>query len=136
LAVLAHPFNFFVGHLKGFQRAVRLADTIPFDGVETLCQGDALSFWANHQARRFAATRSLAVLGSSDAHDCEFIGMACSEFEGTCAKDLYKALRFHATTPRLLRPWTPGTVWRHLKGSRAVLRRFKHLSQKNQEVFA
>jgi hypothetical protein len=136
LAVLAHPYNWFVGHFKGFPRAIHLADTIPFDGIETLCQGDALSFWANHRARCFAASRDFATLGSSDAHDSEFIGMACSEFEGTSAKDFRKALLFRATVPRLLRPWTPSTIWRHVKDSRVILRRFRKLSQNNQEVFA
>lgn len=136
LAVLAHPFNWFVGHVSGFPRAVEILSEIPFDGVETLCQGDALSFWANHRARRLEALHSLAALGSSDAHDSEFIGMASSEFEGVSALDLRKAIEERRTIPRLLRSWTAGTVWRHAMGSRDVLRKFRKLQRNQQEVCA
>jgi hypothetical protein len=135
LAVLAHPYNLFVGHVKGFPRAIQLLDVIPFDGVETLCLGDALSFWSNAKSHHLESAKKFAALGSSDAHDSEFVGMACSGFPGADAEDLRKAIQDRKTVPRLMRPWTAGAVWRQLKGSRTVLRRFKNLPREHQEIF-
>jgi len=135
LAVLAHPYNLFVGHVKGFPRAIELIRTIPFDVVETLSQGDALSFWSNHRSHHLVGSVKMAALGSSDAHDCEFVGMACSEFSGTSAEDFRDAIRTRTTVPRLMRPWTPGAVWRQVKSSRTVFRRFKNLPHIHQEAF-
>jgi len=127
LAVLAHPFNLYVGNAEGFPRAVDLMDDIPFDGFEAVNHGDALSFVANRKARRLADVYSLAALGSSDAHDSEFIGMACSEFDGSTAEDFRHALESRTLIPRQVRNWNTRSVLRHLRGSGKVLNRFRKL---------
>jgi hypothetical protein len=60
---------------------VELFGAIPFDGVETLSQADALSFWVT-ASPSLGPSPPVAELGNSDAHDKEFVGMAVTEFEG------------------------------------------------------
>jgi len=133
LAVLPHPFHLYVGRVKGHPRAAKLFDAIPFDGVETLSQADVLSFWGNRQAQALARLHPVAELGNSDAHDKEFVGMAVTEFEGRGAEDLKEALRTLSTKARILRGWTPRALWRHARGSRAILRRFNALNPDSKE---
>ena len=130
LAVLAHPFNLYVGNARGFPRAVDLLEEIPFDGIETVNHGDILSFMANRKAEKLARSLYLATLGDSDAHDAEFIGMACSEFIGKTAADFRRALESRSLVPRRLRSWGAGDVLRQLKGGARVLNRYRKIQNR------
>jgi len=124
IAILPHPFHLYVGREYRFPKAVELLDEIPFDGIETVNHGDALSFATNWRAERLLSTYPLAAIGSSDAHDSHFVGMACTEFNGRSAEDLRKAIQDRTTTALTLRNWKPRDILRQVKGSGTVLNKY------------
>ena len=130
LAVLAHPFHLYTGKASKNPSAVEIIDQIPFDGIETINHGDALSFWSNKKALKMMDRCRLAPIGCSDAHNSRFIGMGYTEFEGHTAEDLRAAILTRRTQPRY-RSWKVSDILVHLKDAAPVLTRY---SKKMAEV--
>lgn len=124
IAVLAHPFHIYTGRDSAHPKAVELLSEIPFDGVETINHGDALSFWSNRKALKVMHERRLAAIGCSDAHNCRFIGMGYTEFEGGTPEDLRAAILARRTQARYNRNWKMGDILTHLKDAAPVLNRY------------
>jgi predicted metal-dependent phosphoesterase TrpH len=127
LAILAHPFHLYTGKNSGHPNAVEIIDDIPFDGIETVNHGDALSSWSNKKANRILKKYKLAPIGCSDAHNSRFIGMAYTEFEGNHAEDLRAAILSGRTKPHYNRSWKINDILVHLKDSSSVLNRYRKL---------
>jgi predicted metal-dependent phosphoesterase TrpH len=123
LAILAHPFHLYTGRNSDHVRAVNLLHEIPFDGIETMNHGDALSFWSNKRARKMLDQYRLAPIGCSDAHNSRFIGMGYTEFEGETAEDLRAAILARRTKPQN-RSWKVGDILVHLRDAAPVLSRY------------
>jgi predicted metal-dependent phosphoesterase TrpH len=123
LAILAHPFHLYTGKNSDHPRAVDILSEIPFDGIETMNHGDALSFWSNKRARKMLEQYQLAPIGCSDAHNSRFIGMGYTEFEGYTAEDLRACILSRRTQPKN-RSWKMGDILVHLKDAAPVLSRY------------
>jgi predicted metal-dependent phosphoesterase TrpH len=124
LAVLAHPFHMYTGKQSDHHRAVELLSDIPFDGIETINHGDALSFWSNKKAQKIMSHHRLAAIGCSDAHNSRFIGMGYTEFEGDTMEDLRAAILTRRTQARYNRSWKVGDILVHLRDAAPVLSRY------------
>jgi len=124
LAVLAHPFHLYTGKNSEHPKAVELIDQIPFDGIETINHGDALSFWSNKKALRIMEEHKLAAIGCSDAHNTRFLGMGYTEFDGSTEEDLRSAILSRRTKALYNRSWKMGDILVHLKNSAPVLSRY------------
>jgi len=104
LAIVAHPFAPRWWHKHGLCRGEReVYDRIAFDGVE-VANSTPLLFLANFWARSYhhANAHRLAATGGSDAHMLSVIGTSRTEFPGTRAADLRRAIE--ARTCRGLGP--------------------------------
>jgi predicted metal-dependent phosphoesterase TrpH len=73
-------------------------------GIEAY-NGTAIDRISNHAARIFAATLNIAQTGNSDAHIIDTIGFGATEFPGSTAADLLKALRERTTRVRKMNEW-------------------------------
>ncbi len=125
IAILAHPFHIYTGRSKAEPRAIELMDDIPFDGVETINHGDALSFWSNRKALKALSNRPrVAHIGCSDAHNARFIGMGYTEFVGITAEDLKDSILKKQTVACYNRTWGMKDILIFLKNSAPVLRRY------------
>ncbi len=124
LAVLAHPFHLYTGKNSEHPKAVELIDQIPFDGIETINHGDALSFWSNKKALKIMEEHKLAAIGCSDAHNTRFLGMGYTEFDGSTEEDLRSAILSRRTKALYNRSWKMGDILVHLKNSAPVLSRY------------
>lgn len=131
IAILAHPFHIYTGREYRHPKAVDILDDIPFDGVETMNHGDALSFWSNRKAQRILQDRRLAPIGCSDAHNARFIGMAYTEFDGTSPEDLRAAILSRRTRPRKDRAWKVRDILVHLRDAAPVLSRYSKKMAEN-----
>ena len=74
-------------------------------GIETY-NGTAIDRVSNHYARIFANGLKIAHTGNSDAHIIDTIGFGATEFPGTTAADLLKALHERTTRVRKLNEWS------------------------------
>ena len=124
IAILAHPFHIYTGKDYDYPKAVEIIDEIDFDGIETINHGDALSFWSNKKAMKILERRRLAPIGCSDAHNCRFIGMGYTEFEGRTTEDLRAAILARRTKPHYDRSWRINDILVHLRDSAPVLNRY------------
>lgn len=124
LAILAHPFHMYTGKQSDHIRAVEMLSSIPFDGIETINHGDALSFWSNKKAQKIMSHHRLAAIGCSDAHNSRFIGMGYTEFEGESPEDLRTAILTRRTLARYNRSWKMGDILVHLRDAAPVLNRY------------
>ncbi len=124
LAVLAHPFHLYTGKDSKHPPAIELIHDIPFDGVETVNHGDALSFWSNRKALKALEKMDFAHIGSSDAHNSRFIGMGYTEFQGSSPEDLRQAILQRRTKACYQRRWNFRDIWVHLRDASSVLSRY------------
>lgn len=124
IAVLAHPFHMYTGKHSDHPRAVELLKDIPFDGMETINHGDALSFWSNKKTLKVMGQHRLAAIGCSDAHNSRFIGMGYTEFDGSTAEDLKAAILTRRTQARYNRSWKLNDILVHLRDAAPVLSRY------------
>lgn len=74
-------------------------------GIETY-NGTAIDRVSNHATRLFAQGLNTAHTGNSDAHIIDTIGFGATEFPGTSAADLLKALHDRATRVRKMNEWS------------------------------
>lgn len=74
-------------------------------GIEAY-NGTAIDRVSNHYARIFANTLSIAQTGNSDAHIIDTIGFGRTDFPGTSAADLLKALRERTTRVKKTNEWS------------------------------
>jgi predicted metal-dependent phosphoesterase TrpH len=125
VAILAHPFHLYTGKNSGHPNAVEIIDQIPFDGIETINHGDALSAWSNKKTHKIIKKQRLASIGCSDAHNSRFIGMGYTEFDGTTTEDLKAAILSRRTQPHYNRSWKINDILVHLKDSSSVLNRYR-----------
>jgi hypothetical protein len=98
LCFAAHPFDratpsLGASGLRGRCQGFR-AGQWPLDGLEAL---NASLAWprrgANRLARELAGALGLPMIGGSDSHSLATVGRAYTQFPGTSASDLYRALR-------------------------------------------
>jgi hypothetical protein len=124
IAILAHPFHIYTGKDSKHPKAVEIIQEIPFDGIETINHGDALSFWSNKKAAKIMEQYKLAAIGCSDAHNSRFLGMGYTEFDGNSPEDLRAAILSRRCQGHYHRPWNMGDILVHLKNSAPVLTRY------------
>ena len=124
LAVLAHPFHLYTGKNSEHPKAVEIIGQIPFDGIETINHGDALSFWSNKKALKILEQHKLAPIGCSDAHNSRFVGMGYTEFDGYTTEDLRAAILTQRTRAVYNRSWKMTDILVHLRDSAPVLSRY------------
>ncbi|MCB0101544.1 MAG: PHP domain-containing protein [Anaerolineales bacterium] len=74
-------------------------------GIETY-NGTAIDRISNHATALFANGLKIAHVGNSDAHIIDTIGFGATEFPGTTAADLLKALHEHTTRVHKLNEWS------------------------------
>ena len=74
-------------------------------GIETY-NGTAIDRVSNHYTRIFAKGLNIAHTGNSDAHIIDTIGFGATEFPGTSATDLLKALHERTTRVRKMNEWS------------------------------
>ncbi len=134
IAILAHPYHIYTGRSGAEPRAVELIDEIPFDGIETVNHGDALSFWSNRKALKSLAHRPIAQIGCSDAHNARFIGMGYTEFAGNSPEDLKRAILKRETRACYHRAWRVKDILIHLKDTAPVLRRYSKIMGEAAQV--
>lgn len=127
VAILAHPFHLYTGKYPGHERAVDILSEIPFDGIETINHGDALSLWSNRKASQMIARSRLSTIGCSDAHNSRFIGIGYTEFTGNSLADLRQAILDQKVTACYARGWKLNDILIHLKDSAPVLRRYSKI---------
>lgn len=96
LAVAAHPYTSWM-KFAGLMGVGDLIQSLPFDAVETR-NANFTEVFANRRAERRAG--SLASLGCSDGHFLDAIGRCFTEFPGTGAGDLRKAIEEKTTHAR------------------------------------
>jgi len=125
LAILAHPFHMYTGRASSHPKAVEIIEEIPFDGIETINHGDALSFWSNKKTKKIIDRHRLAAIGCSDAHNSRFIGMGYTEFDGNTAEDLRAAILTRRTRAQYNRSWKIKDILLHLKDAAPVLSRYR-----------
>jgi len=129
VAILAHPFHLYTGKYPGHDRAVDILAEIPFDGIETVNHGDALSFWSNKKAARVLEGKTISTIGCSDAHSSRFIGMGYTEFAGQTQEDLRRAILSQKTNARYSRSWKINDILAHLRNAAPVLARYSKVLQ-------
>ena len=78
-------------------------------GIETY-NGTAIDRVSNHYTRIFAQGLKIAHTGNSDAHIIDTIGFGATEFPGTTAADLLKALRERTTKVKKLNEWNSAKI--------------------------
>jgi predicted metal-dependent phosphoesterase TrpH len=128
VAILPHPFHPYTGKSANFPRAVELIEDIPFDGLETLSQGEFYGAPFNAKAARLCQKKGLAAVGSSDAHDVRFVGMAHTEFAGWTGEDLRRSLLERHTKAVCARNWGVKDMLHHLKAAAPILSRYSKLA--------
>ncbi len=74
-------------------------------GIETY-NGTAIDRVSNHATTLFASGLKIAHVGNSDAHMVDTIGFGATEFPGTSAADLMKALLEHTTRVQKMNEWS------------------------------
>ncbi len=84
-------------------RNPKVADTLI--GIEVY-NGTSIDRMSNHYAKVLASHVNLTHTGSSDAHIIDTIGFGTTEFEGSTAKDLLKALKKDATKVHSHKEWS------------------------------
>jgi len=124
LAILAHPFHIYTGKDSDHPKAVDFIDQVPFDGIETINHGDALSFWSNKRALKIIEQHKLASIGCSDAHNARFMGMGYTEFEGSTPEDLRASILARRSRACYDRSWKFKDILVHLKDAAPVLTRY------------
>jgi len=75
-------------------------------GIETY-NATTLDRMSNHYAHILAERLNIAKLGNSDAHVAEAIGLGATEFDGSTAKDLLKAIHKKKTSIHKKKEWNP-----------------------------
>jgi predicted metal-dependent phosphoesterase TrpH len=126
LVIAPHPFSL---HCPCLREKIEVLD---IDGIETL-NGGHIDDYANAQAQERGKTGRFACLGSSDAHYLKTIGCAYTEFEGTTAEELRKAIVSKTTSaggkPMPLDKaiaWSIGII---IESDRLILRSFVGLDK-------
>jgi predicted metal-dependent phosphoesterase TrpH len=127
LAILAHPFHPYTGRSSECPRAVDLLDDIDLDGMESLNHGEFYGSPFNSRAAKLCREKRLAEVGSSDAHDPHFVGMAYTDFPGGTAEELRASLLARTCRARASRSWGAKEVFRHLRGAVPVLAKYSKL---------
>lgn len=112
LCIAAHPMANGSSSLSG--ESIRRALQFP-DVAQTLVGIEAINAGLFHQSSNVLASalaRSLPVaqVANSDSHILETIGFGMTEFEGTSAADLRRALEAHQTRAIVCRRATPSLV--------------------------
>ena len=102
-------------------------DDISFDGLETLNHGEFYGSPFNAKAARLAQEKNLAAIGSSDAHDIHFIGMAYTEFPGYSGEHLRRSIQEKSCVAQAQRGWSVKEVLHHLKVAGPILSRYSKL---------
>ena len=74
-------------------------------GIETY-NGTAIDRISNHASRIFAQGLNIAQTGNSDSHIIDTIGFGATEFPGTTAADLLKALHERTTRVKKMNEWS------------------------------
>lgn len=74
-------------------------------GIETY-NGTAIDRVSNHATTLFASGLKIAHVGNSDAHMVDTIGFGATEFPGTTAADLMKAMQEHTTRVQKMNEWS------------------------------
>ncbi len=110
VAIAAHPMAGGMGmkSLKPYSILRALKHPLAAEvlvGIETY-NGTAIDRMSNHYTRIFANTLNIAHTGNSDAHVIDTIGFGATEFLGTSAADLLKALRERTTRVRKMNEWS------------------------------
>jgi predicted metal-dependent phosphoesterase TrpH len=110
VCVAAHPMSggFGMKSLSAYAiikalRNPQVAETLI--GIEAY-NGTAIDRISNHPARILASRLHVAQTGSSDAHIIDTIGFGATEFQGSSAKDLLRALKDRTTKVRKLKEWS------------------------------
>ena len=78
-------------------------------GIETY-NGTAIDRVSNHYTRIFAQGLKIAHTGNSDAHIIDTIGFGATEFPGTTAAELLKALHECTTKVKKLNEWNSAKI--------------------------
>jgi predicted metal-dependent phosphoesterase TrpH len=110
IAIAAHPMAGGMGMKSLTPAAILKALKHPVAGkvligIETY-NGTAIDRVSNHYTRIFANGLKIAHTGNSDAHIIDTIGFGATEFPGTTAKDLLKALHGRKTRVRKMNEWS------------------------------
>ena len=113
LAILPHPFHFYIGKKRGHVSAGKLMDRLPIDGLEVICNSSAASWWANMKAALKNASSMHTAIGSSDAHDAHFLGHGYTLFAGRTAADLRLAIEMKKCTAHY-HFWSLSDLYRYL----------------------
>jgi hypothetical protein len=113
LAIVPHPFHFYIGKKRGNVSAGKLMDTLNIDGVEVICNSSIASWWANMKAALKNASSMRTAIGSSDAHDAHFIGHGYTLFPGKTAADLRTAIENRKCTAHY-HFWSIKDLWRSM----------------------
>ncbi len=95
VAIAAHPYTNWM-KFSGLLGVGDLIRTVPFDAVETR-NSNFTEVFANRKAARRAA--GMAQVGSSDGHFLDAIGRCHTDFPGSTADDLRKAILDRTTVP-------------------------------------
>src|SRR5262245_27242886 len=106
IAVAAHPFHPIRFRAAGHRTLAALIPDLPLDGVEVVNNSGPLARPYDAWAALRNADWQLAVTGSSDAHDVDYIGSALTRFPGRDARALRRALVAAQTRAQLNWSWT------------------------------
>jgi len=106
IAVAAHPFHPIRFRTSGHPALAALISDLPLDGVEVVNNSGPLARPYDAWAALRNADWQLAVTGSSDAHDIDYIGSALTRFRGRHAHTLRQALLERQTRAQLNWSWT------------------------------
>lgn len=113
ICVAAHPTAFLVHGMKGETIRAALEDPRAREilvGIETMNTG-LFHLGSNQGAQQLNDELKLASTGGSDSHVFWTIGYGYTEFEGTTAQDLRRALEAHATTSNRLPNHRKPSYW-------------------------
>ena len=110
VAIAAHPMAGGMGMKSLMPASILKALKHPVAGkvligIESY-NGTAIDRISNHYARIFANTLNIAHTGNSDAHVIDTIGFGTTEFPGTTATDLLKALHEKTTRVHKMNEWS------------------------------
>lgn len=100
LAIIAHPLVPYPLCASGRSIRKLFADPDPIyhpDGIEAFNPTTASMHWAK-RAPAFIAEMGVAALGASDAHRAEHVGQALTNFDGSSADDVRRAILDRSTT--------------------------------------
>ncbi len=123
LAIVPHPFHFYIGKKRGNVSAGKLMDKLNIDGIEVICNSSIASWWANMKAALKNASSMHTAMGSSDAHDAHFIGHGYTLFPGKTAAELRTAIENKKCTAHY-HFWSLKDLWRSLHTGLQNLTRF------------